>query len=161
MNEKISLAIGVLLLIMAIGLLLFSITGFFGLNVGNSEKTSPIQKTNNVLSTPSASAANSGPTKFSDGEVSVELIPQKYENGIFTVSIGVNTHTVNDLDKYDLAALTTLEWNGQKYRPSSAPSLSGHHNLGELKFDLPREPEAYTIAILGLHDAGTRTFTWP
>ena len=90
----------------------------------------------------------------------VELTPEKYDKGRLTVSIRVNTHTVNDLDKYDLKAITKLEFDGKKVAPTSAPKLRGHHNSGELVFPLQSLPKAFTIKIENL-DQKLRVFAWP
>ena len=101
-----------------------------------------------------------GVTRISEGRVTVELTPEKHAKGRLTVSIRVNTHSVNDLDKYDLKAITRLEFDGKKLAPSSAPKLRGHHNAGELVFPLQALPTAFTIKIENL-DQRLRVFSWP
>ncbi len=102
-----------------------------------------------------------GVTRKSDGRATVELTPKDYAQGKLTVEIRVNTHTVDDLDKYDLSELTTLEWTGKAVHPTSAPKLRGHHNTGALVFPVTPLPNAFSIIIRGLDEPAVRTFTWP
>ncbi len=100
-------------------------------------------------------------TKSSQGEVSVDLTPAKYEQGQFYFDVSINTHTVNDLNKYDLKEITILEYLGKDYHPISALKLNGHHNNGELVFSMDKEPENFVIKITNLHDLSVREFSWP
>lgn len=102
-----------------------------------------------------------GVTRESGGAVMVDLTPKEFSNGELSVAIGVNTHTVNDLDKYDLTRLVTLKADELEVTPVSAPRLRGHHNRGELVFPLKRMPASLTIEIRGLDDPDVRTFNWP
>lgn len=109
---------------------------------------------------PGMSGGILGTTKLSGGAVSVELTPASFADGRLVVDIRVNTHTVNDLDKYDLKSITTLETAGESVAPVSAPKLAGHHNSGELEFPLRALPDSMTITIQGLDEPATRIFLW-
>ena len=102
-----------------------------------------------------------GVTKESGGAVSVELTPERMREGRLEVEIRVNTHTVNDLDKYDLKQITTLEFADESINPTSAPKLEGHHNRGTLAFPLSALPSAFSIKIRGLDKPELRVFSWP
>lgn len=102
-----------------------------------------------------------GVTKESKGAVTVALTPEHLRDGRLVVEIKVNTHTVNDLEKYDLTKITTLELEGKVIRPTSAPKLKGHHNSGELVFPLGTLPRAIVIKIRGLDKPELRVFSWP
>lgn len=150
------------IIIAGAGLLIFSIIGLVDtLSVGSPAKTPK-----NTELTPTPTASNAVPSanalsRTSEGEVSVELLPKEYKEGKFIVGIGVNTHTVGDLDQYNLQEIITLITKGKSYKPISTPSLSGHHNSGELVFELPQEPTEYQITIVGLDAVPTRNFNWP
>lgn len=102
-----------------------------------------------------------GVTRVSEGPATVALTPKEHVDGRLVVEIAVNTHTVDDLDRYDLTAITTLDAAGAAVAPVSAPELAGHHNSGELVFPLESLPDALTIVIRGLDEPGNRVFTWP
>lgn len=100
-------------------------------------------------------------TRESGGVVMVTLTPREFTDGQLTVEIGVTTHTVNDLDQYDLSRIITLDTGGEKIAPVSVPQLAGHHNTGELVFPLGKMPDSFSIEIRDLHEPGIRTFAWP
>jgi hypothetical protein len=77
-----------------------------------------------------------GVTKESAGAVMVALTPTKFTDQRLVVEIAVTTHTVNDLDRYDLKKIIALTIDGRSIAPSSAPGLRGHHNRGQLVFPL-------------------------
>lgn len=99
-------------------------------------------------------------SKLSQGEVSIELTPKTFENSIFTISYSLNTHSV-DLSKINLQSQTTLYLGNIKYSPINNPQLSGHHNSGELKFNLPKTPTKFKIIIENIPDIKQRIFGWP
>lgn len=98
--------------------------------------------------------------KASEGEISIELTPAKYENGIFVVQYSLNTHSI-DMRTIDLQQQAALMLNGTQYKPINRPVLSGHHNSGELKFSLPAKPESFEIIIADVPDVKERRFSWP
>ncbi|MBT4539358.1 hypothetical protein HOI26_04005 [Candidatus Woesearchaeota archaeon] len=100
-------------------------------------------------------------TQSSDGTVMVDLTPEEYVDGKLFVEITVTTHSVDDLDTYDLSKIVTLQAGGEKYFPIEALKLSGHHNSGELVFEIPEEPSQFSVTITNLHDEGVREFSWP
>jgi len=102
-----------------------------------------------------------GVTRESKGAVTIELTPKKHENGQLVVSMKVTTHTVNDLDKYDLKRQTELEFDSKKVHPTSAPKLKGHHNSGQIVFPLNVMPKAFSIKIRGIDEPKLRVFSWP
>ncbi len=116
-----------------------------------------------LLATASGAGAEAflGATRsVEDGTVMVELTPRAYQDGRLEVSIAVNTHTANDLDRYRLERITVLEAGGKEYHPSSAPALRGHHSRGKLVFEVPALRPPFAIRIENLHDAGVKRFTW-
>lgn len=149
-------------------MLVFSVVGLFDAVGTNPTQTRTNVESNPVRANPAAasngvvsSEVSSSTSRSSEGEVSVELMPKGYRDGKFTMGMAVNTHTISDLNKYDLKAITTLTVAGKTYNPISVPELGGHHNSGELIFELPVEPQEYQITISGLDAVPTRTFTWP
>jgi hypothetical protein len=102
-----------------------------------------------------------GVTKESNGAVMIELTPESFRQGRLEVGIKVTTHTVNDLDKYDLKKITTLEFTGQVIHPTSAPALKGHHTSGKLVFPLEALPKGFAIKIRGLDKPELRVLSWP
>ncbi len=143
------------LIIVVIGLV-YAFTGF---NFNSSKITGngikDIKKTetlDNDFKTISSGTTN-------DGEVSVELKPHKVKNGKINVDISVNTHSV-DLNKFDLRQITTLEYNNLIIYPTSAPTLTGHHNSGNLVFDIGENINSFTIKIKGIPKIEERVFKW-
>ena len=85
-------------------------------------------------------------TKTSQGEVTIDLTPVKFENGWLYLDIEVNTHTT-DLDKFDLTQIAFLEFDGKQIKPLSVSRLSGHHTSGEIVFDLGQEITNFKIRV--------------
>ena len=102
-----------------------------------------------------------GVTRESAGAAMVALTPKKFADGKLIVDIQVNTHSVNDLDKYDLTKIVSLDVGGKLAAPTSAPKLRGHHNSGQLVFPVAALPKAFTIKIQGLDQPAERAFSWP
>ena len=125
---------------------------------GNS-KNAGVNQPNTNLQT-SLNVQSNSLTKTSDGEVTIDLTPKKFENGKFYVEIDANTHTFNGLSDIDLGEVVTLEVDGDAINPSSAPAFGGHHNSGTLIFDVSYEPKEFTITIKDIPDVETRVFTW-
>ncbi|MBI4447943.1 hypothetical protein HY643_03105 [Candidatus Woesearchaeota archaeon] len=94
-----------------------------------------------------------------EGNVGIDLTPEGVENGQLKVTIAANTHSV-DLSQFDLKQITTLEYNGKSIKPSSAPSLSGHHVTDALVFDVGEETKSFTITIKGIPKVEERVFKW-
>lgn len=93
------------------------------------------------------------------GDVSIELTPINMDNKRLEVTIAANTHSI-DLSQFNLEELTTLEYNGKAIKPSSFPSLSGHHSSGILVFDTDNKVTSFTIKIKGIPKIQERTFEW-
>jgi hypothetical protein len=102
-----------------------------------------------------------GKTVSEGSRVMVDLTPKKFANGKLEVGIRVNTHTVNDLDRYDLRTITLLKAPDREVAPVSAPALRGHHNRGTLVFELAGLPDAFQIEIRGLPGKDLMIFKWP
>lgn len=156
--------VAIVVLVVVIGLLAFSVGSLFW--GGEEESSSLATPTATQTSQPTAAStsptlANPSNTKTSDaGEVSVELTPKKFENGKFYLSMGVNTHSVNDLNKYNLKEIITLSYKSKSYKPVSVPVVNGHHNGGELVFEMEEEPKEFKITIVSLAAEGIREFSW-
>ncbi len=147
MNKENIVLIGILAIVV-VGLV-YSLSGFF---------TSPTSIKANTNVAPENSNSEFA-TKTSESTVTVDLTPKKFNNGKLYVDIGVNTHTV-DLARYDLKEIVTLEFEDKSIKPTSAPKLSGHHNSGQLIFDVGRELDTFKITINGLPDIQERLFEW-
>jgi hypothetical protein len=102
-----------------------------------------------------------GVKKTSDGAVTVDLTPIDYSDGKLFVRIGVDTHSVDDLDTYDLKRITTLDAGSFQIKPVSAPRLGGHHGGGKIVFELEKLPAAFKISIKDLDNNPNREFIWP
>ena len=93
------------------------------------------------------------------GDVAIELVPKGIQNGKLIVDLSVNTHSV-DLTQFDLAAITTLTYDGKTAKPISAPQLTGHHTSGTMEFPMDGKPSSFTITILGMPALAERVFSW-
>lgn len=138
---------GLAILIIVVGLLWYSIFAMIG---WNEEKISIAPFSDTAVSL----------TKTSQGEVSVDLTPKKFENDLFYITVSVNTHTVNDLNTYNLTENVELLYNGKTYKPVAVPSIQGHHSAGELVFKIDEEPKVFTIMMYKLHNIEKREFVW-
>ena len=104
------------------------------------------------------SAAGFGP-RTSQGEVTIELTP-RYVDGLLLVEYGLNTHSI-DMSEIDLQEQATLIADGREYKPLERPTLSSHHNSGELRFGVPTMSASFEIIVVGVPDVGERRFAWP
>ena len=104
--------------------------------------------------------SRSTPESYLPEEVFIDFTSLGYAQGQLKVGITVTTHTIDNLDTYDLKELTTLVSEGKEYKPVAVPDLMGHHNSGELVFELPK-PDSYKITIAGLPDSTPKVFQWP
>ena len=139
------------LLVLVVAGLIFSFSGFFG---NKPAKAIAAASTDDGTGFKSI---NTGSTDT--GDVSIELTPQKADNGQLKIKISANTHSV-DLSQFDLKDITTLEYNGKVIKPVSAPALSGHHNDGELVFNTKEKINSFTIKIRGIPNVEERVFKW-
>lgn len=149
--------IGVLVLV---GIaLIYSLSGFFGLGTG-TKSTSTAAAQTSVQTTTSTSGYKSITTgSTSSGDVSVELTPHKMITNQLTVDFSINTHSV-DLSQFELKQITTLEYNGKTINPTSAPGMSGHHNSGEMIFNVGEKIDSFKITIKGIPAVQVREFKW-
>lgn len=153
MNKEKVLLVGVLVLI--VGVLIFSFTGFFSGTQNNPTKNQEIERVD-VFST-DFDSKSTGTT--SSGDVSIELTPHEVSNGQLEVDIAVNTHSV-DLTEFDLIQITTLEFEEKIIKPISGPQLKGHHSSGTMVFNVENSLESFTIKISGIPKVDERVFTW-
>ncbi len=102
-----------------------------------------------------------GIKKQSGGDVTVDLTPLSYEEGKLVLRVSINTHNVNDLNKYDLKKITTLEIGSNVINPVKTPRLGGHHNSGKIVFEIDEFPKQFAVGITGLNSPGKREFVWP
>ncbi|NQV09013.1 hypothetical protein HQ529_04135 [Candidatus Woesearchaeota archaeon] len=149
------LLIGVLILLL--GGLVFSITGFSVKEPTDKKETIKLQENSKPIETNKYNKIVTGSTE--NGEVSIELMPHEVENNKLVVDIWVNTHSV-DLSMFDLKEITTLEYNGKSVSPVSALGLGGHHVSGTLVFDVDDKIESFTIKIKGIPKVEERVFEW-
>ncbi len=159
--------VAIVVLVAVVGLLAFSVGSLFWGEEKSSSPTSAPTATaaptaKSTATSTSPSLAKPSNTKTSDaGEVSVELTPKKFENGKFYLSMDVNTHSVSGLDKYNLKEIVALSYKGKSYKPVAVPVVNGHHNSGEIMFEMEEEPKEFKITITGLAAEGIREFSWP
>ncbi len=92
------------------------------------------------------------------GDVEIALTPQWREGKLY-INMAVNTHSV-DLSQFDLQRQTTLNYNNKQIKPTQAPSLSGHHSNGMLVFDVPEQPQKFTIVMSSIPAMPERVFQW-
>jgi len=97
--------------------------------------------------------------KSSESTVSIDLEPHQYENGVLDIDIYLNTHSV-EMSQFDLKKQVKLVINDKEYYPVEAPLLSGHHNSGTLRFEIPEKPDTHKIIITGIPDIEERVFEW-
>ena len=137
------------LLILVVGGLAYAAFGFFGWNLGKNANPE-----GENLGLKAISTGTTG-----EGDVSIELTPLSFDNGRLIVAFAANTHSVA-LDNFDLKQITTLEYADKIIKPSSAPSMSGHHVTGQLAFDVGDAMNGFTIKIYGIPKAEKRIFEW-
>ncbi len=99
-------------------------------------------------------------TKTSVGQVSIDLTPKGIVDGKFTFDIEVNTHTINNLNEYDIKQNIIMNYDKKSIKPIFAPQLSSHHNSGVLVFDLNKAPKEFSINIIGIPDVNERSLKW-
>ncbi len=75
------------------------------------------------------------------------------------MDINANTHSV-ELGNFDFREITTLEYDGKKINPGSAPKLSSHHGSGSLLFNVDGDVNGFTIRIKGVGLENERIFSW-
>ena len=93
------------------------------------------------------------------GDVAIELRPHSVSDGLLSVDISVNTHSVS-LENFDLKQITDLTFAGKTLKPIDTPILQGHHNNGVLVFDVGEEIFKFTITIRGIPKMQERVFKW-
>lgn len=157
----------IVLLAAVVGVLLFAVFGSaifpikIGGNLGNAGSGSGTGYAGSTGIKQSASGFKTVSTgSTNQGEVEISLTPQGVDNGKLAVDIALNTHSV-DTSKFDLKQITTLEYEGKSIKPSSAPSLSGHHFNGQLVFDVGKDIKSFTITLSGIPKVEKRVYTWP
>jgi len=150
MKKENTLLIGILVLV--VGGLIYSISGYFNSGIINTKTTG--QTTSDVSGYESITTGS-----MSSGDVSVELTPHKMVANQLAVDYSINTHSV-DLSQFNLKQITTLGYNGKTIKPSSAPGLSGHHNSGEMIFDVGEKIDSIKITIKGIPAVQLREFEW-
>jgi len=151
------------LLVLVVGGLVLSVMGVIALSTDRPFKSTARAPT--PQAPPALAQAGPGFRTIStgttgEGDVQIELTPRSVQNGQLRVAIAANTHSV-ELAQYDLAAVVTLESDGKSFSPATAPTFSGHHNAGDLVFDVGKGVSAFTIRIRGIPQVGERVYSWP
>ncbi|MBI2672579.1 hypothetical protein HYX16_06615 [Candidatus Woesearchaeota archaeon] len=126
------------LLIIIAGIFLFSIMTLF--NKPNNENLNSL-------------------ARISESTVTVKIEPEKFADNNFYFKINLDTHSA-DLSKLNLRELIILEYEGKIVKPADTPKLQGHHNSGDLVFNLDKKPEKFTIKIKDIPDLPLRIFEW-
>ncbi len=156
------------IIIVAIGILIYSLSGFFWIQESNKDGAGVAVSPPPAAPSVPASAATASVGTYNlistgstnSGDVSIDLTPQEATGGKMEVDLAVNTHSV-DLSSFDLTKITTLEFSEKKINPFSAPSLGGHHINGKLVFDIGSDtPKSFTIKITGIPKVNERVFEW-
>ncbi len=93
------------------------------------------------------------------GNATIEMKPHRFADGRLELEYYANTHTVS-LGKYDLMELTTLEVDGNIYRPLSIARMRGHHAGGKIVFELPEMPRQFRVIIRGVPTVEERIYEW-
>ncbi len=98
------------------------------------------------------------------GNIRLELSPEGFENDAFKVRFFANAHDLI-LDTYDLALMTTLEYENRLLKPLRFDRMKGHHDSGLMVFDLgilhnPDSLTTFSITVRGLPKEETRVFSW-
>lgn len=98
------------------------------------------------------------------GNIRLGLSPEGFENGAFKVRFFANAHDLI-LDTYDLALMTTLEYENRLLKPLRSDRMKGHHDSGLIVFDLgilhnPDSLTTFSITVRGLPKEETRVFSW-
>ena len=119
---------------------------------GNSAPAQNFQKSENQALTKTTGSTSSG-------DVQIDLTPKGTVDGKITFDFASSTHSVS-MEQFDLMKLTSLSYDGKSYVPISAPKLSGHHNSGEIVFDLSELPKNFKITIKGIPNVEERIFEW-
>ncbi len=114
-----------------------------------------------AIGTAAKGASIMGKMKSSPGVVSVDLTPQKFDDGKLIFNLRVTTHSASDLHTIDLKKIAILHVGANEYHPTEAPKLLGHHSGGKLIYILPSEPKEFKITINGLNEPTQREFVWP
>lgn len=136
------------IIIVGVVILGYFMYGFlFSSDTGFSPVSSPLSLT--TIST--------GSTE--EGDVSIDLTPQKIEGGKLFVSLVANTHSV-DLSGFNLKQIISLTFDGKVIKPVDAPTLSGHHANGMLVFNVGKQLSSFVITIEGIPQQQKRVYQW-
>ena len=98
------------------------------------------------------------------GNIRLELSPEGFDGTVFRVRYFANAHDMV-LDPYDLATMSTLEYDGWHFTPTLVHRMKGHHDSGLMYFDLGKLHSAdflktFSITVSGLPREETRVFKW-
>ncbi len=93
------------------------------------------------------------------GDMTMEIRPVKYNDGLLEVKYYANTHSVS-LGRYDLMELCTLEVNGKFYKPIKADQMRGHHAGGRIVFEVSEKPDQFRIVIRDIPKVNERSYDW-
>ena len=172
MNENFEKILLIGLLVLVIGVFVFSMVGFFKGPSNSALVQTKNSGDDNVLGNENGNnpALNQGTSGYKtittgstgEGDVSIELTPSEISNGKLTFDLKSNTHSV-DLAGVDLKKIATLEYNGKVFQPVSAPALNGHHVSGTLVFDVGNEISEIKnikLTIKGIPQEEERIFEW-
>ncbi|UCF31533.1 MAG: hypothetical protein JSV26_03735 [bacterium] len=96
---------------------------------------------------------------MNSGNATIEMKPYRFSDGRLELKYYANTHTVS-LGKYDLMELTTLEVDGNIYRPLSIARMRGHHAGGRIVFEVPEMPRQFRVIIRGVPSVEERIYEW-
>lgn len=97
--------------------------------------------------------------KSNQGDVSFQLTPRGIVGDRFVIDFRVDTHS-GDLSEIDLKQAVTLQVGKERYFPTVATSLQGHHAQGSLQFSVIAVPERFAIVITGVRDMEDLRFEW-
>jgi hypothetical protein len=98
-------------------------------------------------------------TQAVGSSVSFELTPSHLDDARLSFELRATTHS-GDLSEVDLKKAMTLVVGGEAIVPSKVPTLSGHHDGGEITFELKSRPEHFGVRIRGVRDMGELSLDW-
>jgi len=151
--------------IVIIGLWIFILLGgiFAGVVAYESYEVEDLSISSETTVVPDTVVGDRGKTLTTgttdQGDVSISLTPQGVKDGTFVVAFAVNTHSV-DLSVFDLTQIVTLEYDGKKIAPVSAPRMNGHHVNGVMVFTLKKAPEQFKITMAEIPLQEKRVYQW-
>lgn len=104
------------------------------------------------------------PSQKSQGAVTLDLRPRWQDGhlaaGRLLIDISATTHS-GDLRQINLRRQVRLVVEGDTLDPQETGSLSGHHAVATVEFQLAKRPGQFIVVIRDVPDQPLRSLTWP